>query len=96
MDGAILPAGGLWATPRAAARLVVALLVERKLGEPTPFWQIAGPLRWHNGATRDASVFTGALPDGTWVLIHRLSGNAERTDELGIALLTKIAEEKAG
>ncbi|KOU35681.1 serine hydrolase domain-containing protein [Streptomyces sp. WM6378] len=95
MNGAILPAGGLWATPRAAARLTVALLVEQELGEPTPFWQTAGPLRWHNGATRDASVFTGALPDGTWVLIHRLSGNAEQTDELGIGLLTKIAESKA-
>uniref|UniRef100_A0AAU2V6T5 Beta-lactamase family protein n=1 Tax=Streptomyces sp. NBC_00003 TaxID=2903608 RepID=A0AAU2V6T5_9ACTN len=96
MNGAILPAGGLWATPRAAARLVVALLVERKLGEPTPFWQTAGPLRWHNGATRLASVFTGALPDGTWVLIHRLSGNAEQTDALGIAHLQKIAASKAG
>ncbi|WP_438293080.1 serine hydrolase domain-containing protein [Streptomyces sp. HUAS TT7] len=95
MDGAILPAGGLWATPRAAARLVVDLLVERKLGEPTPFWQTAGPLRWHNGATRDASVFTGALPDGTWVLIHRLSGNAEQTDEIGIARLQSITARKA-
>jgi D-alanyl-D-alanine-carboxypeptidase/D-alanyl-D-alanine-endopeptidase len=95
MDGAILPAGGLWATPRAAARLTVDLLVEQKLGEPTPFWQTAGPLRWHNGATRDASVFTGALPDGTWVLVHRLSGNAEQTDEIGIAQLRNIAAPKA-
>ncbi|MFI6053683.1 serine hydrolase domain-containing protein [Streptomyces violascens] len=94
MDGAILPAGGLWATPRAAARLTVALLVEQQLGEPTPFWQTAGPLRWHNGATRDASVFTGALSDGTWVLVHRLSGNAEQTDEIGIAQLRNIAARK--
>ncbi|MFE4872549.1 serine hydrolase domain-containing protein [Streptomyces sp. NPDC056682] len=87
MDGAILPAGGLWATPRAAARLVTALLVERRLGEPAPSWQTAGPLLWHNGATGDASVFTGAMPDGRWVLVHRLSGRSDETDELGIELL---------
>lgn len=87
MDGAILPAGGLWATPRAAAQMVTALLIEWKLGEPAPSWQTAGPLLWHNGATRDASVFTGAMPDGTWVLVHRLSGQAETTDNLAINLL---------
>ncbi|MEV6048484.1 serine hydrolase domain-containing protein [Streptomyces xanthochromogenes] len=91
MDGAILPAGGLWATPRAAAQVVTALLVERKLGEPAPSWQTAGPLLWHNGATRDASVFTGAMPDGTWVLVHRLSGQAETTDNLAIDLLKQAS-----
>ncbi|MFF3155700.1 serine hydrolase domain-containing protein [Streptomyces sp. NPDC057910] len=87
MDGAILPAGGLWATPRAAARLVTTLLVERRLGEPAPSWQRAGSMYWHNGATRDASVFAGALPDGRWVLVHRLDGRAELTDELGVGVL---------
>ncbi|WP_328537628.1 serine hydrolase domain-containing protein [Streptomyces sp. NBC_00344] len=87
MGGAILPAGGLWATPREAARLVTALLVDRTLGEPAPSWQRAGSLLWHNGATRDASVFAGAMPDGTWVLVHRLSGRAEATDSLAIELL---------
>ncbi|MFF8917037.1 serine hydrolase domain-containing protein [Streptomyces sp. NPDC015032] len=87
MTGAILPAGGLWATPRAAADLVAALLVDRKLGEPAMSWQRAGTVLWHNGATGDASVFAGAVPDGRWVLVHRLTRQADRTDELGIELL---------
>ncbi|MGC5342466.1 hypothetical protein [Streptomyces sp. DT171] len=73
--------------PRAAARLVTALLVERRLGEPAPSWQTSGPLLWHNGATGDASVFAGAMADGRWVLVHRLSGDAEGTDQLGIERL---------
>ncbi|TPQ20790.1 beta-lactamase family protein [Streptomyces sporangiiformans] len=88
MDGPILPAGGLWATPRAAAALVTALLVDRALGEPAPSWQIAGELRWHNGATRDASVFAAAFPGTTdWVLVHRLGGRPVRTDSEGLDLL---------
>ncbi|MFG2380770.1 serine hydrolase domain-containing protein [Streptomyces avermitilis] len=87
MHGAILPAGGLWATPRAAADLVVRLLVERRLGDPAPTWQTAGPLRWHNGATRDASLFAGALDDGRWVLIHRLNATPDDTDRAGIEIL---------
>jgi D-alanyl-D-alanine-carboxypeptidase/D-alanyl-D-alanine-endopeptidase len=89
MDGAILPAGGLWATPRAVADLVVRLLVERRLGEPAVGWQPAGPLYWHNGATRDASVFAGATADGRWVVVHRLNGRAEDTDRAGIELLRR-------
>jgi D-alanyl-D-alanine-carboxypeptidase/D-alanyl-D-alanine-endopeptidase len=89
MDGAILPAGGLWATPRAVAELVVALLVERRLGEPGPGWQSAGPLSWHNGATRDASVFAGAMTDGRWAVVHRLNGRPDDTDRAGIALLRR-------
>ncbi|GAA3188019.1 MULTISPECIES: serine hydrolase domain-containing protein [Streptomyces] len=93
MGGAILPAGGMWATPRALAALVTGLLVERRLGEPAPTWQTAGRLRWHNGATRDASVFAGALAGtGEWVVVHRLGGSPEETDALGVRLL----EESAG
>ncbi|GAA3148497.1 hypothetical protein GCM10010521_39830 [Streptomyces rameus] len=87
MDGAILPAGGLWATPRAVADLVVRLLVERRLGEPSVSWQSSGPLRWHNGATGDASVFAGAMDDGRWVVVHRLNGRADDTDRAGIEAL---------
>lgn len=87
MHGAILPAGGLWATPRAVADLVVRLLVERRLGDPAPSWQEAGPLRWHNGATRHASLFTGALDDGGWVVVHRLNAAAEDTDRMGLEAL---------
>ncbi|MFF4549196.1 serine hydrolase domain-containing protein [Streptomyces sp. NPDC001406] len=87
MRGPILPAGGLWATPRAAADLLVRLLVERRLGDPAPTWQTAGPLRWHNGATRDASVFAGATNDGRWVVVHRLNGDPEDTDRVGIEVL---------
>ncbi|MFK8910580.1 serine hydrolase domain-containing protein [Streptomyces sp. YS-3] len=84
MTGAILPAGGLWATPIATSHLVTSLLVEHRLGEPAPSWQRAGRLVWHNGATKDASVFAGALPNGAWVLVHRLAGDAETTDKLAI------------
>ncbi|MGQ4331180.1 serine hydrolase domain-containing protein [Streptomyces hayashii] len=89
MTGAILPAGGLWATPRAAADLVVRLLVERRLGDPAPSWQEAGPLRWHNGATRHASLFTGATQDGSWVLIHRLNADSDATDRLGVEIFLR-------
>lgn len=78
---------GLWATPRATARLVTSLLVERKLGEPALSWQRAGTVLWHNGATGGASAFAGAVPDGRWVLVHRLTGQADRTDKLGIEFL---------
>ncbi|MEU1303870.1 serine hydrolase domain-containing protein [Streptomyces shenzhenensis] len=87
MDGAILPAGGLWATPRAAADLVVRLLVQRRLGDPAPSWQTSNSLRWHNGATRHASLFAGAMEDGRWVLIHRLNAVPEDTDRAGIKAL---------
>jgi D-alanyl-D-alanine-carboxypeptidase/D-alanyl-D-alanine-endopeptidase len=88
MSGAILPAGGLWATPRAIGALVVGLLVERGLGEPAASWQRAGHVRWHNGATRDASVFAGAFDDtGEWVVVHRLGGRPRTTDRLGARLL---------
>lgn len=68
---------------------MTALLIDRKLGEPALSWQRAGTLLWHNGATGDASVFAGAVPDGRWVLVHRLTGQADRTDELGIELLRR-------
>ncbi len=87
MAGAILPAGGLWATPRAAADLVVRLLLERRLGDPAPSWQTSGPLLWHNGATRHASLFAGATDDGRWVLTHRLNAAPEDTDRAGIDIL---------
>ncbi|MEU9921595.1 serine hydrolase domain-containing protein [Streptomyces griseoluteus] len=96
MTGAILPAGGLWATPRATAHLVTKLLVEQKLGEPALSWQRAGTVLWHNGATGDASVFAGATPDGRWVLVHRLTGQADRTDELGIKILQQATPSPSG
>ncbi|WP_328321145.1 serine hydrolase domain-containing protein [Streptomyces sp. NBC_00388] len=96
MSSAILPAGGLWATPRETARLVTALLVERKLGEPALSWQTSGRLRWHNGATRDASVFAGALDDGTWVVVHRLSGKPAPTEDIAVRILKDAAAEPSG
>ncbi|MCJ0868607.1 serine hydrolase [Streptomyces sp. AP-93] len=89
MSGAILPAGGLWATPTAAARLVAGLLVDRVLGEPAPSWQRTGGVTWHNGATRGASVFAGVLTDGRWVLVHRLGGSPTATDRMGGELLAR-------
>lgn len=89
MDGAILPAGGMWATPRAAAGLLTGLLVDQKLGAPAPTWQTTGKLTWHNGATRNASVFAGALPGGRWILVHRLGGSHGDTDRMGVELLAR-------
>ncbi|MER6557562.1 serine hydrolase domain-containing protein [Streptomyces sp. NPDC001027] len=91
MDGAILPAGGLWATPRAVADLVVRLLVERRLGDPAPTWIRTGRLVWHNGATELASLFAGAVDDGRWVVVHRLNAEPEETDQLGVSLLRQAA-----
>ncbi|MGV9935076.1 hypothetical protein ACWDY4_31570 [Streptomyces olivaceoviridis] len=71
----------------SAADMVVRLLVERRLGDPAPSWQTSGPLRWHNGATRHASVFAKAMDDGRWVLIHRLNAVPEETDRAGIQAL---------
>ncbi|MFE2260336.1 serine hydrolase domain-containing protein [Streptomyces griseosporeus] len=89
MTGAILPAGGLWATPRAVADLLTRLVLEHRLGPPAPSWQRSGPLHWHNGATRHASVFAGATEDGRWVVVHRLNGTPDGTDELGVAVLRR-------
>ncbi|MEV6192198.1 serine hydrolase domain-containing protein [Streptomyces sp. NPDC051920] len=94
MDGAILPAGGLWATPRATADLVTGLLVDRRLGEPAPAWQKAGGLLWHNGATGDASVFAGAAPQG-WILVHRLSGRGAVTDKMALDTLRRFVKPGA-
>lgn len=89
MSGAILPAGGLWATPRTLARVLTGLVIERALGEPAPGWQRTGPLPliWHNGATGTASVFAGAVPDGRWTVVHRLNSSYEVTDQAGLDYL---------
>ncbi|TXS55817.1 serine hydrolase domain-containing protein [Streptomyces sp. t39] len=87
LTGAILPSGGLWATPRTMARVLVGLLVERRLGAPAPTWRRAGPTLWHNGATRDASVVAAAHDDGRWLLLHRF-GDPAKTDRLAVATLT--------
>ncbi|MGW0366348.1 serine hydrolase domain-containing protein [Streptomyces sp. NPDC002990] len=87
MDGAILPAGGLWATPRAAARVLTGLLVDKLLGPPAPTWRKTGAVTWHNGATEGASVFAAALPDGRWRLLHRLGGSPDTTDRMGAEAL---------
>ncbi|MDN3297735.1 serine hydrolase domain-containing protein [Streptomyces ficellus] len=97
MTGPILPAGGLWATPRAVAALVTGLLVDRALGGPALSWQSAGELRWHNGATRDASVFAGAFPGtGVWAVVHRLGGRPAGTDRAGLKLLAEAKKAPQG
>ncbi|QRX91152.1 serine hydrolase domain-containing protein [Streptomyces noursei] len=87
LTGPILPAGGLWATPHTAARLVVGLVVDRVLGEPAPTWDRSGPALWHIGATRTASAFAGAHEDGRWIFLHRLHGNHRRTTRLALQKL---------
>lgn len=86
MNGAILPAGGLWATPRTMSALL-RLVVDRTLGAPAPTWRQTGRLTWHNGATRASSVFAAALPNGRWLLMHRLHGSPTRTDKAAIEWL---------
>ncbi|MBZ3908163.1 serine hydrolase domain-containing protein [Streptomyces griseiscabiei] len=93
MTGAILPAGGLWSGSRTLADLVVALLVDRRFGEPAPSWQRGPSLRWHDGATRASSVVAAAYDDGRWVLVHRL-GTLSRTGTLAKrALLATTAPQ---
>ncbi|MGW2512266.1 serine hydrolase domain-containing protein [Streptomyces scopuliridis] len=87
MHGAILPAGGMWATPRDTAHLVTRLLVEQRLGEPALSWRTTGALRWHNGATRKATVFAGAMTDGTWIMVHRLSAQPLPTEKMAAQVL---------
>ncbi|MEU4463491.1 serine hydrolase domain-containing protein [Streptomyces sp. NPDC024017] len=89
MTGAILPAGGLWASPRTLSRVLTGLVLDRSLGEPGLGWQRSGPLPliWHNGATGTASCFAGAVPDGRWTVVHRLSGSPDATDRTGLEYL---------
>ncbi|PJN36690.1 serine hydrolase [Streptomyces sp. CB02959] len=87
LTGPILPAGGLWATPGTAARLVVGLAVDRVLGEPAPTWVRSGSALWHNGATRTASAFAAAHEDGRWIFLHRLHRNHRRTTRLALQKL---------
>jgi D-alanyl-D-alanine-carboxypeptidase/D-alanyl-D-alanine-endopeptidase len=86
LTGAILPAGGMWATCRTLAHVLVALVVERRLGEPAPSWQRSPSVWWHNGATRGSSVVAAAHDDGPWLVLHRLGGSA-RTDRLARKIL---------
>jgi hypothetical protein len=71
------------------ADLVVRFLLECRLGDPVLTRRTAGALRWHNGATRDASLFAEAMDDGRWVVVHRLGGASSRTDRAGIEVLRR-------
>ncbi|RKN08440.1 class A beta-lactamase-related serine hydrolase [Streptomyces radicis] len=87
LDGAVLPAAGMWASCTTVGRLITGVLIDRTLGAPAPTWHAAGPLLWHNGATRRSSIFTGAFADGEWIVMHRLSGAPQRTDRMALAEL---------
>ncbi|MFB6876062.1 hypothetical protein [Streptomyces sp. NPDC056323] len=50
-------------------------------------WKTSGRLRWHYGVTRGASDFAGALDDGTWVMVHRLSGRPAPTVNTAVHIL---------
>ncbi|MGW1675519.1 serine hydrolase domain-containing protein [Streptomyces sp. NPDC002324] len=90
LTGAVLPAGGLWSTCRTLAHLLVALLVERRLGAPALSWRRGDAVRWHNGATRGSSVMAAAHDDGRWILVHRL-GDTAGTDTLAKRTLLAAA-----
>ncbi|MFD5735826.1 serine hydrolase domain-containing protein [Streptomyces sioyaensis] len=91
LTGPILPAGGLWSTPRTAAHVLLGLTVDRLLGEPAPSWFRASSSMWHNGATRGSSIFAASHEDGRWILLHRLHGNPNRTDRLALKTFKKHA-----
>ncbi|MGW0842605.1 serine hydrolase domain-containing protein [Streptomyces sp. NPDC002787] len=95
LTGPILPAGGLWSTCRTLADILVALLVERRLGEPAPSWQRGPSILWQNGATRGSSVVAAAHDDGRWILLHRL-GDRDRTDRLAKRALLAAAPPEGG
>ncbi|SER00351.1 D-alanyl-D-alanine-carboxypeptidase / D-alanyl-D-alanine-endopeptidase [Streptomyces sp. yr375] len=99
LTGAILPAGGMWATTRTAARLLTGLVVDKTLGEPALTWRRVGdgerPLTYHNGATRKSRIFAGAVSDGRWVVVHRLSGSVKATDRAGVDELRAAAESSS-
>lgn len=90
LDGPILPAAGMWATPSATATLLTRLLVDRALGDPAPTWQRTGKLLWHNGGTRSTSTFAGAFADGDWIFVHRMSGSTKKTDQLAVDYLKTV------
>lgn len=87
MDGAILPAGGLWATLDATARLLTGTVVDGALGPLAPTWQHAGDVVWHNGHTRGACTFAAARPGGSWVLVHRLGGSLRTAEQIAASHL---------
>ncbi len=87
-DGAVLPAGGYWATLPAVAELVRGLLVDQVLGPPALTWRQNGALIWHNGGTRDAQVFAGLHRENrTWVVVHCLDAGPDEADRAGVRLL---------
>ncbi|MEU6803112.1 serine hydrolase domain-containing protein [Streptomyces neyagawaensis] len=94
LTGAILPAGGMWASTRTAARLLTGLVVDKTFGEPALTWRRVGerPLIFHNGATRKSRIFAGAVSDGRWVVVHRLSGSVRDTDKAGVDELRAAAD----
>ncbi|MFI0261422.1 serine hydrolase domain-containing protein [Streptomyces sp. NPDC017056] len=97
MDGAILPAGGYWATPPAVAALVSGLLAGDVPGPPALTWRQDGPLVWHNGGTRDASVFAGLHRETReWVAVHCLDGGLHAADRIGVRLLMRKEEPPEG
>jgi hypothetical protein len=48
-----------------------------------------------DGATRYASLFTGPMEDGSWVLVHRLNADPDTTDRLGIGILRQRRADAA-
>lgn len=91
MSGAILPAGGLWGTARGILQYAQAMLADDPVGGAQQrWWRSSGELRWHNGATRDASVFVGHLPrQRRTVVVHAVGQPADVTDALALQLLSQ-------
>ncbi|MGW7073658.1 serine hydrolase domain-containing protein [Streptomyces sp. NPDC054855] len=90
MNGAILPSGGLWATPRTIADLVCGLIVNQELGPPAPTWYRAGSQFRYNGATSTATVSVIAQPEGPWAIAHRLGGDPAETARIAAKESTQV------
>ncbi len=85
--GAMAPAAGLWGTARAVAEWVRAAVLHERFGPPDA-WATTGPARWHDGATRDASVLAAATRDsGQLVVAHALGRPPDETGVHGLQAL---------
>ncbi|WP_037897950.1 serine hydrolase domain-containing protein [Streptomyces sp. NRRL S-920] len=90
MDGAILPAGGLWATPHTIASLARGLIVDQELGLPAPTWYRNGNQFRYNGATSTATVSVVAQPAGPWAIVHRLGGDPAETARIAVEEVIRV------
>ncbi len=88
MTGPIKSAGGLWGTVRSTFNYVTSELAGQKVSTSPLGWQNSGPLIWHNGATRNASIFAAYLPEREIAIVyHGLNQRPNITDAKALKIL---------